>query len=292
MKRIALGLTMILAACAAPSADDAESSEDAVNAAQPRVLALGDSMAFAWDPNIERDPARVDASKYRGYAEMVADRLGAKADNASCPGETSSHFVSATGEDNGCAKNRAAYKLHVDWHDAPDQLAFVESYLAKTKPTLITLSIGGNDLLRVEENCKLPSLLGAGCKLARLPFYEHAYGENLERIIRTIHGAGYRGKMVILTTYAPDYSDAIANFALGRFNGEIRESVAHVRDDVPGMDVRVADGFAAFQARANEYDGKTCKTGLLIANGDGTCDIHPTKEGHQLLAEAILDAIE
>lgn len=276
----------------APTEGETDSSEDAVTSARPHVLALGDSMAFAWDPNIERDPSRVDASKYRGYAEMVAAELGTTADNASCPGETSGHFVSATGEDNGCAQNRAAYNLHVDWKNASSQLDYVESYLARTKPALITLSIGGNDLLRVEENCKLPSILGAGCKLARLPFYEHAYGENLERIIRTIHRAGYRGKMVLLTTYAPDYSDAIANFALGRFNDEIRESVAHVRDDVPGMDVRVADGFAAFQSRANEHDGKTCKTGLLIPNGDGTCDIHPTKEGHQVLAEAILDAIK
>lgn len=290
MKRIAILLAVLAAACAAPASEETEASEDAINGGRARVLALGDSMAFAWDPNIERDPARVDARRYRGYAEMVADQLGAAADNASCPGETSSHFVSASGEDNGCATNRAAYDLHVDWQSAPTQLEFVESYLAKTKPTLITLSVGGNDLLRVEENCKLPSLLGAGCKLARLPFYEHAYGANLENIIRTIHRAGYRGKMVLLTTYAPDYSDAIANFALGRFNGEIRESVEHVRDDVPGMDVRVADGFGAFEARARDHGGKTCATGLLIENGDGTCDIHPTKEGHQLLAQVILDA--
>jgi lysophospholipase L1-like esterase len=212
-------------------------------------------------------------------------------DNASCPGETSSHFVRADGEDNGCMQNRASYDLHVDWRDAPTQLAFIESYLAHTKPALITLSICGNDLLRVEENCKLPSLIGAGCKLARLPFYERAYGANLETIIRTVHRAGYRGKMVLLTTYAPDYSDATANFALRRFNDQIRESVDFVRRDVPGMDVRVADGFGAFAARAREHEGKTCATGLLIPNGDGTCDIHPTKAGHEILPQAILDSV-
>lgn len=293
MKRIAMiGLTLLVAACAAPPADETDRSEDAVAAARPRVLALGDSLAFAWDPNIESDPSRVDPSKYRGYAEMVATRLGAMTDNASCPGETSSHFVRAQGEDNGCAQNRASYKLHVDWQRASTQLEFAKAYLAHAKPALVTLSIGGNDLLRVEENCKLPSLVGAGCKLARLPFFRHGYGENLETIVRTIHASGHRGKMVFLTTYAPDYSDPLATFALRQFNDELRETIERLREKVPGLELRIADGYVAFESRAAAHGGKTCATGLLIANRDGSCDIHPTKEGHQVLAEAILDAIQ
>ena len=297
MKRTAAALTVVVAAsfalpaCSAPGEDASTSDEDVTAARRPRVLALGDSMAFAWDPTVERDPSRVDASRYRGYAEVVAARLGATADNAACPGETSSHFVRAEGEDNGCAQNRAAYALHVDWAGARTQLDFVVAYLARTKPALITLSLGGNDLLRVEENCKLPSIVGAGCKLVRLPFFERGYGENLETIMRAIHASGYRGKMVLLTTYAPDYSDPLATFALRRFNEEIRETAEDVRRQLDGLDVRVADGYAAFEARAAAHDGKTCATGLLIANGDGTCDIHPTRDGHDVLADAILDAI-
>ena len=76
MKRMAAFLgSILLAACVAPSAEDAETSDDAVtSASRPRVLALGDSMAFAWDPTLERDPSKVDATRYRGYAEFVADR--------------------------------------------------------------------------------------------------------------------------------------------------------------------------------------------------------------------------
>jgi lysophospholipase L1-like esterase len=153
------------------------------------------------------------------------------------------------------------------------------------------MTLGGNDLLRVKADCKLPFILGPGCELARLPFREHTYGENLENIIRTIHRAGYRGKLVLVNTYAPDYSDAVANFALGRFNDEMRDSVSDVHDDVPGLDVRIADAFSAFKTRADAHGGKTCETGLLISNGDGTCDIHPTADGHAVLAQAILDAI-
>lgn len=292
MKRIALALSLLAVACAAATPDDEPAAaEEAMVATRPRVLALGDSMAFAWDPHVERDPSRVEASRYRGYAEMIGDRLGAQTDNASCPGETSSHFVREDGEDNGCAQNRAAYDLHIDWGGARTQLELVTHYLSRHRPALITLSIGGNDLLRVEESCKLPSLVGAGCKLLRLPFFEHGYGENLATIVRTIHTSGHRGKMVFLTTYAPDYSDALATFALRRFNDRLRETVADVQRDVPGLDLRIADGYAAFEARAASHGGKTCGTGLLIANGDGTCDIHPTKAGHELLAQVILDAI-
>lgn len=290
MKRIALALGLLAAACVAPIEGETDSSEDAVTSAPSHVLALGDSITFAWDPNIERDPSRVDPKNYRGYAEMIGERIGAATDNAACPGETSSHFVHADGEDNGCAQNRAAYGTHVPWGTSPAQLDFVRAYLARTKPSLVTMSIGGNDLLRIVENCKVP-VVGGPCMLLRLPFYEHAFRENLATILRTVHGAGYRGKMAILTTYGPDYSDVFATFGLRRFNDALRETVADLRDDLPGLDVRVADGFAAFEAEAKKHDGKTCATGLVITNADGTCDLHPSEHGHEVLAGVILAAI-
>ena len=57
------------------------------------------------------------------------------------------------------------------------------------------------------------------------------------------------------------------------------------------MDLRIADGFASFKTYADQHGGKTCETGLLISNGDGTCDIHPTQQGHEVLAKTILDAV-
>ena len=39
------------------------------------------------------------------------------------------------------------------------------------------------------------------------------------------------------------------------------------------------------------HGGKTCETGLLISKGDGTCDIHPTAEGHRVLADAVKKAL-
>ena len=232
MRGTLLGLAVAtLAACTAPGDDSASSDEDLT--AGPHVLSIGDSISFAWDPHLEKDDSKVVASRYHGFADIVAQRLGATSDNMACPGETSAHFLHADGEDNGCAKNRATYKLHFDWGSAATQIDAVTQYLqprvaSGRAPALITMTIGGNDLLRIQEDCKLPGPLAAGCELARLPFREHSYGENVKSIVRAIYGTGYRGKMVFITTYAPNYADAINNIAIGRFNGELKEEVGKV----------------------------------------------------------------
>jgi hypothetical protein len=59
--------------------------------------------------------------------------------------------------------------------------------------------------------------------------------------------------------------------------------------------VLVADGFIAFQAVSlakGGASGDSCVAGLrLVNNSTGQCDVHPTILGHQLLAHAILEAI-
>ena len=176
------------------------------------------------------------------------------------------------------------------------QVDFATAYVRKAMaaghpPELITLTIGGNDLLLLEKHCTLPGLLNAGCKLARLPFYVHDYGEHLAKLLLAIDATGYEGTLVLVTTYAPDYSDHIATIALEQMNGELTEHVASITSQLHGLKVRIADGYGAFKAHAEEHGGKTCETGLLIKNDDSkTCDIHPTAAGHQVLADAILAA--
>ena len=53
----------------------------------------------------------------------------------------------------------------------------------------------------------------------------------------------------------------------------------------------VADGFAAFQGPSAAFGGSPCAAGLLIRLPGGTCNIHPSPAGHQVLAAAIADAI-
>lgn len=52
--------------------------------------------------------------------------------------------------------------------------------------------------------------------------------------------------------------------------------------------VVVANGYTAFKAAAPT--GSPCAAGLLIPV-PGACDIHPSQLGHQVLAQALLQAI-
>jgi lysophospholipase L1-like esterase len=294
---VAIALVALpLMACSAASTSDASSTESALEETKPHLLAIGDSITFGWNPHLETDIHKVQASKYSGYAEVLGGKLGVPVANGACPGETSGSFLDPKAEDNGCRNNRAAYRLHTDWDGAADQVDFVSSYLEKAvaagkAPPLVVMTMGGNDLLLVKKHCNLPGPLDGPCELVRIPFAVHAFGDHISKVLSAIDASGYRGKVALVTTYAPDYSDPIAKFGIGQFNSELREHAAQAKGKLH-IDVRVADGYAAFEARAKEHGGKTCQTGLVIPNGDGTCDIHPTPAGHQLLAQTVLDAIK
>jgi lysophospholipase L1-like esterase len=268
------------------------------------MLTLGDSMAFGWDPLLQSDPHQVIPSNYRGYGEEIASRLGYIDDNGSCPGEASGSFVSSTDEDNGSRQNRADYGTKDAWDSyAPagghfdTQLQFVEAYLqsniaAGTPPKMITLSIGGNDLLLVQKRCQgVPGPFAMACELPVLLAFENGYREHLANIFSSVADTGYVGPIAVVTTYVPDYSDQLSNLGVSRFNDALKQSADDANAKHPGLAVVVADAYAAFKTYADQYGGKTCETGLLIKKPDGTCDIHPSPQGHDVIASTILQVL-
>jgi lysophospholipase L1-like esterase len=290
-KALLVVAALALAACSNESSSASTSSDDMSEAPKGEVLALGDSITFGFDPS------KVDPTKYRGYAEMVADSLGVGITNGSCPGEATGHFLAADGQDRGCKKQLTVdkMKLHVDW-GTDTQLEFTTNYLRKSiasgrPPSLITMTIGANDIGIMSDECQLPGPLGAACMAARYPFFERSYRENLEKIFLAIDATGYRGPMIMVTTYVLDYADFGQTFAGVHFNGQVQAAFDNVRSRLHGLDVRVADGYGAFKKIADASGGDTCKTGLRLPLGDGTCDIHPTPRGHELLAQAVRDAL-
>src|ERR1700728_1022676 len=83
----------------------------AANASNYTYLALGDSVAYGYDPTVT-SPA---PSKYVGYPEISASALhllqSGKEVNASCPGETSGSFLMG-GPGNGCQAFKDTVGLH------------------------------------------------------------------------------------------------------------------------------------------------------------------------------------
>src|SRR4026208_1023260 len=66
----------------------------------PAYLALGDSVAFGFDPLVDMKQGATS------YPQPLAGRPALELTNASGPGEASGGFVSPTGNDNHCRENR------------------------------------------------------------------------------------------------------------------------------------------------------------------------------------------
>jgi len=248
-------------------------------AANAKYLALGDSIAFGFNPNLTYAPP---FAGFVGYPEEVAAATGLVLANASCPGETSASFLDATQPDNGChfKDDFFAQGLKITWGGIPDQMDYALSFLAAhPKTELITLDIGGNDLLLVQAQCGA-SLLCIG---TQLPVTLAKISANITEILFRLRTA-YWGPIVVLTQYATNYQDVKQIAALTSMS-KATSTVA-----APFF-APIADGYGAFASASLLNFGDTCAAGLLIRNPDGTCDKHPSAKGRSILADAVLSVI-
>ena len=247
-------------------------------------LALGNSVAFGFNPLLDRS----NADNFIGYPTSVAAALKETLTNASCPGETSSHFISLTGSDNGCGTYRLNFPLHVAY--STTQLKFADGFLQSHPKTLVvSIDIGANDLFVLENGCGGASTPAEiNCILSGLPGMLATLSANLDTIYGHIRNLdGYHHKLVALTYYSLNYSDPVGTNVISQVN----QVVAGRTLAWGGI---VADGFAAFAAASTTtYNGDTCAAGLriVLSSSPLTCDIHPSPAGRDLLAQAIVKAL-
>jgi lysophospholipase L1-like esterase len=250
-------------------------------------LALGDSVAFGYvPPEAVPAPNYLDPSSFVGYPEDVAQALHIPVANASCPGETTASFYIPGAQSNGCENSpgssvgyRTEFPLHVQYTGT--QMQYALGYLITHRNTrVVTINIGANDTFLCEETtadaCASPAELQAVLKKIQV---------NLAIIYFLIRDvARYHGPLVALTYYSLDYADPTQVAGTEALNS----AIASVTEKFGG---KVADGFAAFEGPSAAFGGSPCAAGLLIKLPDGTCNIHPSPAGHQLLAQAIEDVI-
>ena len=256
-------------------------------------LALGDSVSYGLDPTLlptaPGQPLPTPA-QFVGYPEFVAKDehlLQSKKEiNASCPGETSGSFWIAGAPDNGChglgPQGQPPFKTWIGLHTnyAGTQLEFAVSQLASNKHiNLVTLSIGGNDVLLVLDNCANAADVVA-CVNSQLPAVFYAYGQNLAQILAALR-AQYNGTLVLVTYFSPSPD----------LNG-VAEALNSVMTQVGSQfAAKFADGFGAFQLASAPFQGDACQAGLLVRLSPSTCDVHPSPAGQQVLAAAVESAI-
>jgi lysophospholipase L1-like esterase len=244
-------------------------------------------VAFGYvPPNAVPAPDYFDPSSFVGYPEDVAQALHIPVSNASCPGETTASLYIPGAQSNGCENSlgssvgyRTEFPLHVQY--AGTQMLYALRYLATHRNTrLVTIDIGANDVFLCQETtadaCASPAELQAALKKIQV---------NLAIIYALIRDvARYHGPLVALAYYSLDYADPTQVAG----TEELNSAIASVTEKFGG---KVADGFAAFEGPSDAAGGSPCAAGLLIKLPDGTCNIHPSPEGHQLLAQAIEDVI-
>ena len=242
-------------------------------------LALGDSVSFGYITQAGFEYQNPD--NFVGFPGYVALALGKTVTNASCPGETTAGFISATGADNGCRPYKTNFPLHTGYSGT--QLAFATAFLESHPNTkLVTLQLGANDAFILQRCTPQPSCLAAG-----LPGLLKTITTNLDTILEAIDATKFHGTVIVVNYYALNYADAAGTALTGLLNGAIKAAA-----DANGA--IVADAFTAFQQATAAAAGNTCHAGLLntTPGNQATCDVHPTQSGAELLAQSVIDAYQ
>lgn len=264
-------------------------------------LALGDSIAFGFDPRI---PIPSPASSYIGYPETIA-ALSSPLKwlaNLACPGQTSGSFLLGP---LGAEPSRhcefkllpnstyePGYKaigLHVPYQVSQMEEALFILNAEKNHMKAVSLNIGANDLILLQETCvaQHPQQDPTPCIIAGLDATTTTLANNVATILEKMRSeGGYSGPIALVTQYSPDYQDELQTGALALANTKM------VAKALP-LGVRIADAFSDFAAASA---GKPCDAGLLVVvgttpQGKNICDAHPSERGRAVLAATLLRAL-
>jgi len=251
----------------------------ATGAGASPYLALGDSVSFGYIANAGY--AYVNPDNFVGFPDYAGQLLQFNTTNTACPGETSGSFLSSTAPDNGCHAYRAQAQLHVRYPST--QLSVAVSFLRAHPATpLVSVGLGANDVFLLAAKCaNNPTCIDMG-----LPQVLAGVQANLTTILADLRAAGFKGVVVVVNYYSPDYADSNQTATTAALNQALANAASTESGTV------VADVFSRFQAIALSASGHTCNAGLLNASAQDqtVCDVHPSQSGQKLIARTIEDA--
>jgi lysophospholipase L1-like esterase len=221
---------------------------------RPWFLTIGDSVTFGYT----RDAAL--AGTNISWAPRVESRLAAQGRawslyDVACPGETTvSYAIRCSG------RRQVPLLAH-----RSQRAAALEAISAHGQDLrLIVVALGSNDLLHA---------LNGDLGTTRTALLDH-----LEAIVTELHTAAAGVPIVIAGVYDPFAVAAPRTDAL----------LAPIDDAIAALAARLGDGYADFHAAINHpADGAPLCS--LIDCAD--VDIHPTVQGQQRLAEAVIRAV-
>jgi len=231
----------------------------------PAYLALGDSLAFGVGASNPSTTGYVA----RAYESLrTSDRYeggGLDLINLSVPGATSADLVAPGGQLDG-----ALAAIRERGEDPSPPANEVE---------IVSVDIGGNDLLTLVAPDS-PCLESASVEPCRAAFGEvlSAIQTNLTETLRRLRQAAPEATIVVVDLYNPysgtgDLREPIAEIGVGQANGVIGAVTAD-----GDLRVKTASIFQLFSGRGGQW---------IAPDG-----IHPNDNGHAVIAEAVLAAID
>jgi lysophospholipase L1-like esterase len=250
---------------AAPSAPAGNAAESA-----GWYLALGDSIPFGTAPaNTPFAPA---------YPELVGQTLDLSVQNASCPGETTQHFISTSGQDLLCGLFRLFAPLHTWYLGSQLDYARFFLWLAGSSTRLVTVQVGVNNFHVLRAQC----WFNDSCVDAHIAATLTQMAADEDTILKALRSSGYTGKMVVIGYYSTGPAGSTESLRIQALNAALAKVAA-------ANGTGLVDAYALFNGASP--GGDACAAGLLARNLDGSCDWHPSAKGHALLASSIFSQV-
>jgi lysophospholipase L1-like esterase len=269
IKKLSL-LTVALALALTSSGLAGTASGPVYQAPQSYYLALGDSMAYGFQPTKAKPGAR-PSDFDTGYVDVFAARLRKLSPkiqvvNYGCPGESGATFTRG-----GCPALADGIKLHDAFRGSQLKAArsFLRAHPGKVSP--ITVTLWGADLVPLSAKGK------------RAPSAIASFASRFSSILQQLRAAAPSAEIIVSGAWNPE-ADRLA-----QEEPQYRSVDAAIRHAAAASRVRVANMFAALNGSGNvkTQNARLCRlTFYCSAKGDP----HPTDAGYRAMADAFMAA--
>ncbi len=263
-----LAIPVVLAV--AGTATSGTSQRPVYQAPQSYYLALGDSMAYGFQPT-KANAGAPPSGFNTGYVDVFAARLRKLSPkiqvvNYGCPGESTVTFARG-----GCPALADGVKLHDAFRGSQLKAArsFLRAHPGKVSP--VTVTLWGADLFPLSARGK------------RAPSAIASFAARFNSILQQLRAAAPNAEIIVSGAWNPE-ADRLA-----QAEPLYRSVDAAIRHAATASRVRVANMFAALNGPGNvkAQKARLCAfTFYCSAKGDP----HPTDAGYRAMANAFMSA--
>ncbi|HEX9037033.1 MAG TPA: SGNH/GDSL hydrolase family protein [Ktedonobacterales bacterium] len=261
---MALALALMASMSFAPAAFAARPRPAALVGTKPYYLALGDSLAFGYQPNLDFS----HSYPQQWYSSDLSKHHVKSYTNLGCNGETSNTFING-----GCPY---AYLLHTYYLGAQlnAALSFINAHSGQVSP--VSLDIGANDLL--------PDINSSNCSVSSSWSTDLTnLDTNLTKTILpklvaalTVNGAR-TGDLVMMNYYDP-YQNVCPNSL-----SYVQTLNQHLASDAAQFNVPVSDVYTAFGGSTTPNPNICTYTWMCSIY----TNIHATTSGYGVIANTL-----